>query len=133
MNCKYCDKLIRSRHGLKVGICENCERKLPLVRKLLQMVKDTFEMYGGTKEDTTMGYVSMIDGHIDEPRKQTNYDRIRNMSIEQMAMFLAQHIDHYRAPYEVKELYANAIDNKTGNGIIWIEAFKRWLESEVTE
>ena len=79
-----------------------------------------------------MGRVSMVDGHIDEPKK-TNYDRIMKMSIEQMAMFLAQHIDHYRAPYEVKELYANAIDNKTGKGIIWIEAFKRWLESEVTE
>lgn len=65
--------------------------------------------------------------------KQRQIDRIRNMSVEEMARFLAEHIDHYRAPYEVKEIYANAIDNKTGKGIIWIEAFKRWLESEVIE
>ena len=77
--------------------------------------------------------VSLIDGHIDYERKQTNYERIRNMSVEKMARFLAEHVDHYRAPYEVKEIYANAIDNKTGKGIIWIEAFKRWLESEVSE
>lgn len=75
-----------------------------------------------------MPNVSLVDGHIDG---MTNYDRIRNMTIEEMASFLAIHIDHYRAPFEVKEIYANAIDNKTGKGIIWIEAFKRWLESEV--
>ena len=63
----------------------------------------------------------------------TNYDSIRNMSVEELAKFLAYHIDNYRAPYEVKEIYSIAIDNKTGKGIIWIEAFKRWLESEVTE
>ncbi len=63
----------------------------------------------------------------------TNYERIKNMSVEELARFLAEHIDHYRAPYEVKEIYSNAIDNKTGKGVIWIEAFKRWLEREVTE
>lgn len=64
---------------------------------------------------------------------ETNFDRLQNMTIDELARFLAAHIDHYRAPYEVKEIYANAIDNKTGKGIIWIEAFKRWLESEVGE
>ena len=102
--------------------------------------------------------VSLINGHIDNtercvccgreipegrqycvicgkvPNKvKTNYDRIRNMSVEELARFLAEHIDHYRAPYEVKEIYQNAIDEKTGKGIIWIEAFKQWLEAEVTE
>lgn len=64
---------------------------------------------------------------------ETNFDRLQNMTIDELARFLAAHIDHYRAPYEVKEIYANAIDNKTGKGIIWIEAFKRWLESEAGE
>ena len=50
-----------------------------------------------------------------------------------MAKWLAMHIDNYRAPYEVKEIYQNAIDIKTGKGVIWIEAFKRYLESEVSE
>lgn len=31
-----------------------------------------------------MPNVSLVDGHIDEP-KTTNYDRIRNMSLEQLA------------------------------------------------
>ena len=63
----------------------------------------------------------------------TNYDRIKGMSVEEMAKWLAMHIDNYRAPYEVKEIYQNAIDIKTGKGVIWIEAFKRYLESEVSE
>ena len=64
-------------------------------------------------------------------QKQRQIDRIRNMSVDELAKWLAMHIDHYKAPYEVKEIYANAIDNKTGKGVIWIEAFKRYLESEV--
>lgn len=63
----------------------------------------------------------------------TNYDRIEAMSVEEMTKWLATHIDNYRAPYEVKEIYQNAIDIKTGKGVIWIEAFKRYLESEVSE
>lgn len=61
----------------------------------------------------------------------TNHDRILNMNVDEMANFLATHIGHYEAPYEVKEIYKNAIDEKTGKGLIWIEAFKHWLESEV--
>ena len=46
VKCKYCGgKVLKGFE--KQGICANCHRKLPLVRKLLQMVKDTFEMYGG--------------------------------------------------------------------------------------
>lgn len=33
-----------------------------------------------------MSNVSLINGHIDEPK--TNYDRIRNMSVEELAEFL---------------------------------------------
>lgn len=45
-NCKYCGAKLNKAH-YKLGICTGCYRKLPLVRKLLKMVKDTFEMYGG--------------------------------------------------------------------------------------
>ena len=63
----------------------------------------------------------------------TNYERIKQMSVEEMADFLATHIGHYEAPYTVKDIYRNAIDDKTGKGIIWIDAFKLWLEREVEE
>ena len=63
----------------------------------------------------------------------TNYDRIKQMSVEEMANFLAIHIGNYEAPYAVKDIYRNAIDDKTGKGVIWIDAFKQWLESEATE
>lgn len=36
-----------------------------------------------------MSNVSLVDGHIDEP-KQTNYDRIKSMSVEEMAVNLAK-------------------------------------------
>ena len=65
--------------------------------------------------------------------KMTNYEHIKNMSVEEMAKWLAIHIDDYRAPYDVKEIYRNAIDAEKGKGVIWIEAFKQWLESEVSE
>ena len=60
----------------------------------------------------------------------TNYDRIKTMSVEEMAKWLAMHIDNYRAPYDVKEIYRNAIDTTTGKGVIWIEAFKQQETSE---
>ena len=69
--------------------------------------------------------------HFKDGTIKNQYDRIRNMSVEELARFLAKHIDCYRAPYEVKQIYVNAIDNKTGKGVIWIKAFELWLESEV--
>ena len=63
----------------------------------------------------------------------TNYDKIQTMSIDELAKWLAMHIDNYRAPYDVKEIYYDAINPKTGKGIIWIDAFKQWLEQEVSE
>lgn len=64
--------------------------------------------------------VSLIDGHIDNEPKQTNYDRIKNMSIEELAEFLS----------------INSVDD-----IIWIDRhnwihidkIKQYLESEVSE
>lgn len=63
----------------------------------------------------------------------TNYERIKGMSVEEMARWLAIHIGNYNAPYEVLEIYRNAIDTTTGKGVIWIDAFKQWLNSEVEE
>ena len=63
----------------------------------------------------------------------TNYDQIKDMNIDELAKWLAMHIDNYKAPYEVREIYRNAIDVTTGKGVMWIEAFKQWLESEVSE
>ena len=83
-------------------------------------------------------YLELADNVIKLDKKElqtpmTNYDRIKAMSVEEMAKWLAIHIDNYKAPYDVKEIYRNAIDVTTGKGIIWIEAFKQWLESEATE
>lgn len=40
--------------------------------------------------------VSLIDGHIDNEIKQTNYERIRNMSVEEMADNV-NHPAHYES------------------------------------
>lgn len=65
--------------------------------------------------------------------KMTNHEKIKSMSVGEMAEFLAMHIDHYRAPYEVKEIQQNSIDNSTGKGLTWIETFEKWLNSEVAD
>lgn len=59
--------------------------------------------------------VSMIDGHIDN-EKMTNYDRIRNMSVLELANFLS-------------EIQWEAMHGKSKYPHEW----ERWLESEVTE
>ena len=41
--CKYCGC---SGVGSTSNICSNCYAKLRLIRTLLKMVRDTFEMYG---------------------------------------------------------------------------------------
>ena len=46
LKCKYCGGKLYNGH-LSTGICTSCYGKRKLIRKLLQMVKDTFEMYGG--------------------------------------------------------------------------------------
>lgn len=70
---------------------------------------------------------------VKPPEKMTNYEYIRDMSVEEMARWLAMQIDNYRALDEVKEICRNAIDVKTVESVIWIEAFKQWLEREVSE
>lgn len=53
VKCKYCGHKCSGRHYIKIGVCSNCDRKRPLVRKPLKMVKDTFEMYGGKDDEKT--------------------------------------------------------------------------------
>ena len=43
--------------------------------------------------------VSLIDGHIDNEIKQTNYERIRNMSVEEMADWLYVNCEWLSAEY----------------------------------
>lgn len=71
-----------------------------------------------------MSNVSLIDGHDDEPKKQTNYDRIRNMSVEEMAEFLYKYTPISRLPKEVDKIWQN-------NNVSIFGALKQWLESEV--
>ena len=40
-NCKYCGTTVGS-----AKICTNCYDKIRLIRKLLKMVRDTYEKYG---------------------------------------------------------------------------------------
>ena len=77
-----------------------------------------------------MSKVSLINGHIDEP-KQTNYDRIRNMSVEELARFLAEQVMRQEYWHLEKE-------NVTATHIEFLKStlfrgYLRYLESEVTE
>lgn len=97
-----------------------------------------------------MSNVSLIDGHIDgaeqcvmcgrdipegsqvcvicgrgKPKKQTNYDRIRNMSVEEMARFMNECGCDF-PPYCGYSKARECDDN-------CIKCAKLWLESEVTE
>ena len=78
------------------------------------------------------GNVSLINGHIDND-KQTNYDRIRNMSVEEMAEFICGIYD-----YEYDSPVYNEIESGKHICGDFIPDFdedkiKQWLESEVTE
>jgi hypothetical protein len=78
--------------------------------------------------------VSFIDGHIDN-EKMTNYDRIRNMSVEEFSRFLKK----------ISDCEDNLCNEcpitccKSAKGIEqWLksgetEDINQWLESEVTE
>jgi hypothetical protein len=44
--CKYCGQLITVSNNDTMGMCGKCRAKLPLVRKLLKMVKNTAEKVG---------------------------------------------------------------------------------------
>ena len=75
------------------------------------------------------GNVSLIDGHIDG--KQTNYDRIRNMSVEELAEILGEmgkqleNCDGCPAELFCTENYVK-LQCKNCNDLIL-----KWLESEV--
>ena len=98
-----------------------------------------------------MGKVSLINGHLDGadtcvicgrdipegsqvcvicgkvPSKvQTNYDRIRNMSVEELAEFLAN--ETFRIAKPVFDFIGYGIEKQ----VIYARR-KQWLESEVTE
>jgi hypothetical protein len=65
-----------------------------------------------------MGKVSLVDGHIDG---MTNYDRIRNMSVDELAEFIDYSV------WEAED-FNKIIDKKVLYGV---EDVKQWLESEV--
>ena len=72
------------------------------------------------------GNVSLIDGHIDG--KQTNYDRIRNMSGEELAEFLLD----TRYDYEYNEYVTGSGERFADYNYEKALAEEiKWLESEV--
>lgn len=72
-----------------------------------------------------MGYdVSLVDGHIDEP-KMTNYDRIKEMSLEEMAARFVLKDDKYNF-YHCLDGFAY------GARRIAIEMNMEWLMKEVS-
>lgn len=70
------------------------------------------------------GNVSLVDGHIDE-KKQTNYDRIKAMSVEEMAKFIPDW-SYTKACKCDEEIYADC------NNECW-KCVKEYLESDVSE
>ena len=96
-----------------------------------------------------MSNVSLINGHIDGAEtcvicgrdipegsqvcvicgkvgkgKMTNYDRIRNMSVEELASFINE-----RSPCSCCKKH----NEQTCHNIFCKQGIKQWLESEVTE
>jgi hypothetical protein len=67
-----------------------------------------------------MANVSLVDGHIDG---MTNYDRIRNMSVEELAKFIPDW-SYTKACKCDEEIYAGC------NNECW-KCVKEWLESGV--
>lgn len=70
-----------------------------------------------------MSNVSMVDGHIDRP--MTNYERIKNMSVEEMAK-------------ELSNICKKAKTTQKGRQYLCINSeckrcIKQWLETEVEE
>ncbi len=73
--------------------------------------------------------VSMVNGHIDN-EKMTNYDRIRNMSVEELAEFIC-------GIFNENETLTGYFKDKFINGITIPdydeEKIKEWLEMEAEE
>lgn len=66
------------------------------------------------------GSVSLVNGHID---KETNFDRIKKMSVEEMAEFIPDW-SYTKACKCDEEIYADC-NNECSKCV------KEWLESEV--
>ena len=75
--------------------------------------------------------VSLIDGHIDEI-KQTNYERIKAMSVEEMAVCFSKfsQCDNCLAGD-----FCDKINNRDDESVMMScsQRFKQWLEQEVSE
>ena len=82
--CRYCGAKVKQY----MTICSECSKKLKLVRELKQLLNE-----------------------IKKPKK-TNYDHIKNMSVDEMSDFLMKWF----------------MDCMTGKAPLNV---KRWLESEV--
>jgi hypothetical protein len=67
------------------------------------------------------GSVSLINGHVDRP--MTNYERIMNMSVEEMAEAIGTYVSCESCPAR------NSCSCSTD--VSCDEDVKRWLESEV--
>ena len=83
--CKYCGTTAVAKYG---NICGNCYQKLKLIRTIKQMLKEAKET------------------------KPTNYDRIKDMTVDEMAEFLM-------------DWFTNCMTGKAPLNVV------KWLESEV--
>ena len=72
-----------------------------------------------------VGNVSLIDGHIDE--KPTNYDHIRNMSVDELARFINESGHDFPPFCDTKKVDNCECDYNC------FKCAKEWLESEVAE
>ncbi len=76
-----------------------------------------------------MSNVSLIDGHIDE---HTNYYRIRNMSVEELADYIYNHDDMLNDTI-CKTMHATCPFGDNVEPENCKTCIKQWLESEVTK
>lgn len=61
---------------------------------------------------------------METPKKQRQIDRIRNMSVEELAKWLGRNIATHSMPKEVRKIWLSGRMTTT-------QAWKQWLESEV--
>ncbi len=71
-----------------------------------------------------MSNVSMIDGHIDEPKKITRFEKIKDMTLEELATF----IDEIQTDALFLEGTVNDLSYPCSQ-----ENWTKWLEREIEE
>lgn len=73
-----------------------------------------------------MSNVSLIDGHID---KMTNYERIKNMSVDEMAVCFSK---FSQCDNCLAEDFCNKINNRDDDSVMMSceQRLKEWIESE---